>query len=124
MKQTRSGEDDWNCCPASEYIGGPHDRHKELCPPQTVHLPTERQCRAGGDEAGYSDVACLLVGLGIRERSLSSRRGAAVRQALPGINSQRTKEIADRAVRCRTPGEVRERFAPLRSSEAIIAPSK
>jgi phosphoenolpyruvate-protein kinase (PTS system EI component) len=63
-----------------------------------------------------------MLGLGIRELILSPRRGAAVRQAVRGINSQRAKEIADRALGCRTPSEVRELLAQLHSCEAIRAP--
>ena len=93
---------------------------------QVVEAADERQCPVCvcGEEAGDPDFACLLVGLGIRELSLSPRRGAAVRQAIREINSERAKEIADRALRCRTPDEIRELLAQLHSSEVIRAPYK
>ena len=77
-----------------------------------------------GEEAGDADFACLLVGLGIRELSLSPSRGAAVRQAIRGINSQRARETADQAIRCRTLGEIRELLAQSHSSESIRATRK
>ena len=88
---------------------------------QVVEAAEARQCPVCvcGEEAGDPDFACLLVGLGIRELSLNPRRGAAVRQAIREINSQRAMEIADRALRCRTPAEVRELLAQLRSRGAI-----
>ena len=49
-----------------------------------------------GEEAGDADFACLLVGLGIRELSLSPSSAVAVRQAIRGIDSHRAAEIADR----------------------------
>jgi signal transduction protein with GAF and PtsI domain len=81
--------------------------------------------RVCGEEAGDSGFACLLVGLGIRELSLSLRRGSLVRhQPIRGINSSRSKELGDQSRRCRTSGEVRELVAQLRSSEAIGVPCK
>ena len=42
----------------------------------------ERSVCVCGEEAGEPDFACLLIGLGVRELSLSPSRGAAVRQAI------------------------------------------
>jgi phosphotransferase system enzyme I (PtsI) len=88
---------------------------------QVVEAAEERQCPVCvcGEEAGDADFACLLVGLGIRELSLSPRRAAAVRQAIREIDSQRAREIADQALRCRRPAEVRELLAQFRSRGAI-----
>lgn len=61
-----------------------------------------------GEEAGESDFACLLVGLGVRELSLSPSRGAAVRHAIRRVDSRRAAELAERALQCRSPSEVRE----------------
>ena len=52
-----------------------------------------------GEEAGETDFACLLVGLGVRELSLGPSRGAAVRHAIRGINSHHVT----RACRTGTP---------------------
>jgi phosphotransferase system enzyme I (PtsI) len=60
-----------------------------------------------GEEAGDADFACLLVGLGIRELSLSTASAAAVRKAVREIDSQLAAEIAARALQCRSPREVR-----------------
>ena len=72
-----------------------------------------------GEEAGDPGFACLLVGLGIRELSFNPSRGAAVRQAIREINSQHAREIADQALRCRRPSEVRDLLSQLHSSGTI-----
>lgn len=64
-----------------------------------------------GEQAGDADFARLLVGLGVRELSVSASRAAVVRQAIRGLDSQWAAEIAERALRCRKPSEVRELFA-------------
>lgn len=66
-----------------------------------------------GEEAGEADYACLLVGLGIRELSMTPVRSAAVRHALRKIDSPTVRELANKALRCVTPREVRGLFAPL-----------
>jgi phosphoenolpyruvate-protein phosphotransferase (PTS system enzyme I) len=90
---------------------------------QVVEAADERQCPVCvcGEEAGDPGFACLLVGLGIHELSLNPRRSAGVRQAIRGINSQRAKEIADHALRCRTPGEVRKLAQHLATGEASLS---
>ena len=88
---------------------------------QVVDAAEKQQCPVCvcGEEAGDADFACLLVGLGIRELSLSPFRGAAVRQAIREINSQHAREIANQALRCRRPGEVRDLLSQLHSSGTI-----
>jgi phosphoenolpyruvate-protein phosphotransferase len=64
-----------------------------------------------GEEAGEPDFACLLVGLGVRELSLSPGRAARVRQALRSVRCRDMEELAQQALGCSTPQEVREHFA-------------
>jgi phosphotransferase system enzyme I (PtsI) len=64
-----------------------------------------------GEEAGESNFACLLVGLGVRELSLSHSRAAAVRHAIRHVDSRRAAELAERSLQCRSPNEVRELLA-------------
>ncbi|QDU76822.1 Phosphoenolpyruvate-protein phosphotransferase [Bremerella volcania] len=61
-----------------------------------------------GEEASEVDFACLLIGLGIRELSLSPNRAAAVRRAIRQIRVDDMERIADMALKCRTPQEVRD----------------
>lgn len=61
-----------------------------------------------GEEAGHVDFACLLVGLGVRELSLTPSCAAGVRNAIRKIDSHDAGRIADLALRCRTPKHVRE----------------
>lgn len=90
----------------------------------TVDAASARSCPVCvcGEEAGDVDFACLLIGLGIRELSLSPARAQAVRQAIREINTQHAREIANEALRCRSPGEVRELLAKLRLGRAADGP--
>jgi phosphoenolpyruvate-protein phosphotransferase len=77
---------------------------------QVVEMADERQnplCVCG-EEAGNEDFACLLVGLGVRELSLSPARAAHVRHVLRHITCCDVVEIADLALHCRTPKQVRD----------------
>jgi phosphotransferase system enzyme I (PtsI) len=64
-----------------------------------------------GEEAAEPDFARLLVGLGIRELSLSPSRAAATRQAIRRTDSRQAIELAERSLQCRSPGEVRALLA-------------
>ncbi len=61
-----------------------------------------------GEEAGIAHFACLLVGLGVRELSLSPTQAAGVRDALRHVRCRDASQVADRALQCRTPQQVRE----------------
>lgn len=63
-----------------------------------------------GEEAGDVDFARLLVGLGVRELSLTPNRAAAVRRAIRQVCLGDLQVIAGLALKCRTPQEVRELF--------------
>jgi phosphoenolpyruvate-protein kinase (PTS system EI component) len=60
-----------------------------------------------GEDAGDAGFACLLVGLGIRELSMSPARSAAVRQRLRNIDCRSARHLAAEALRCGAPEEVR-----------------
>jgi phosphoenolpyruvate-protein kinase (PTS system EI component) len=74
-----------------------------------------------GEEAGEAEFACLLVGLGIRELSMTPRRAALVRHALRDLNCGKAQEIARQALRCTTPKQVRELFALTQPAETVEA---
>ncbi|MHC2066150.1 phosphoenolpyruvate--protein phosphotransferase [Bremerella sp. T1] len=63
-----------------------------------------------GEEAGDVDFARLLVGLGVRELSVTPNRAAAVRHAIRQVCLGDLQVIAGLALKCRTPQEVRELF--------------
>ena len=88
---------------------------------QVVQAAERQQCPVCvcGEQAGDADFACLLVGLGIRELSLSPSRAAAVRQAIREINFQHAREIANQALRCRRPSEVRDLLSQLHASGTL-----
>jgi phosphoenolpyruvate-protein phosphotransferase (PTS system enzyme I) len=71
----------------------------------------ERPVCVCGEEAGEADFACLLVGLGVRELSMTPVRAAPVRHALRMIDSPTVRELANQALRCATAREVRQLFA-------------
>lgn len=60
-----------------------------------------------GEEAGEADFACLLVGLGVRELSMSPVRASSVRHALRKLDGLTVRELADQALRCASPKEAR-----------------
>lgn len=68
----------------------------------------ERPVCVCGEEAGDPDFACILMGLGIRELSMSPSRAASVRHALRHIKCCEASEMANAALQCRTPKQVRE----------------
>ena len=85
---------------------------------QVIEAAKTHQCPVCvcGDEAGDPDFACLLVGLGIRELSLSLDRASAISEAIRSIRAEQAREIAYLALQCRTPAEVRELLSALRSN--------
>ena len=75
-----------------------------------------------GEEAGEPDFACLLVGLGVRELSMTPERAAVVRHAILKIDCPTAQELANQALRCATPKEVMQLFAQLHLTE--VSPSE
>lgn len=64
-----------------------------------------------GEDAGSPPFACLLAGLGITELSMTPSRAPQVRYALCDITQHDARQIAQKAVACRTPREVKELLA-------------
>jgi phosphocarrier protein FPr len=60
-----------------------------------------------GELAGDALAAPLLVGLGVRELSMSAPAIAAVKQAVRATDAVEAAALADRALACGTPAEVR-----------------
>jgi phosphotransferase system enzyme I (PtsI) len=72
-----------------------------------------------GEEAGEAEFAELLIGMGVKELSVSPSRASALRAAIGRIDSAVAIEVAIRALRCRSPQEVRELFSPAGRSELL-----
>ena len=91
---------------------------------QVVEVSKKHQCPVCvcGEEAGDADFACLLIGLGIRELSLSPIRAGNVCQVLRGIKERDAVETAKQSLCCHNPQEVRELLTALCSSTAELAP--
>ena len=91
---------------------------------QVVEMSEKHQCPVCvcGEEAGDADFACLLIGLGIRELSVSPVRAGNVCHALRGIKEQDAVETASQALCCQNPQEVRALLTELCSSVAEFAP--
>ena len=82
-----------------------------------------------GEAAGEADFACLLVGLGVRELSMTPARAAPVRYALRQIDCSTVRALASKALRCVASEEVRQLVArshltSVRPSEAGAGPSR
>lgn len=71
-----------------------------------------------GEEAGNVDFACLLVGMGVRELSLSPARAVAVRHAVRHIEYHEARKVAGLALRCQTPQQVQKLVQQLQSPES------
>ncbi|TWT85286.1 Phosphoenolpyruvate-protein phosphotransferase [Posidoniimonas polymericola] len=84
---------------------------------QIVAAGVRLQCPVSvcGEEAGNPDFACLLVGLGIRELSLSPSQAGVVRQAIRAIDSKSAQAIAEQAIACGNTSDVRALVARWRS---------
>lgn len=76
---------------------------------QVVQRAAGRDCPVSvcGEDAGDPEFACLLLGLGVRELSLSPARAAEVRQALRSVRCEEMEKFARRALDCSSPAEVR-----------------
>lgn len=85
---------------------------------QVVDCATEKQRPVSvcGEVAGNPDYACLLVGLGIRELSVSPQNAANVRHAIQGINCSKAQEIACKALGSRSATEVEKHLVELHES--------
>ena len=83
---------------------------------QVVLAAEKHRCPVSvcGEEAGDTDFACLLIGLGIRKLSVSSARGIAIREALHEIEVRTASKIATQSLLCKNPQEVRELLETLR----------
>ncbi len=70
-----------------------------------------------GEDAGDEDFACLLLGLGVSELSMSPARTPSVRHALRHIDSVEARALATQALRCQTPQKVRSAIQEFRASQ-------
>jgi phosphotransferase system enzyme I (PtsI) len=91
---------------------------------QVVDAADARRCPlcVCGEEAGDVDFACLLIGLGVRELSLSPERVVSIRHALAEINADQAGEVAQQALQCRSPREVRNLSLELQAPIATRDP--
>jgi phosphoenolpyruvate-protein phosphotransferase len=80
---------------------------------RVVEAARERGCPVSvcGEAAGDPATAALLVGLGIRNLSMSPRRASRVRRILVQIQCSDAEALASEALSCRTTHEVAERVA-------------
>jgi phosphoenolpyruvate-protein kinase (PTS system EI component) len=72
-----------------------------------------------GEAAGDPATAALLVGLGIRDLSMSPRRASRVRRALAQIECREAQAVASEALTCRSSHEVAERVATFTSQSSL-----
>jgi phosphoenolpyruvate-protein kinase (PTS system EI component) len=64
-----------------------------------------------GEAAGDPAMATVLVGLGLRELSMSPLRAARVRSAIARVEWREAEALAREALACRTSGEASSRLA-------------
>jgi phosphoenolpyruvate-protein phosphotransferase len=70
-----------------------------------------RRISVCGEAAGDPATAALLLGLGVRELSMSPRRAAPVRRAIARIERRDAEALAADALACRTSHDVADRLA-------------
>lgn len=89
---------------------------------QIVVAATQRDCPVCvcGEDAGNEDFACLLMGLGVTELSMSPARAPSVRHALRHIDSAEARELAKRALRCQAPQQVRSAIHEFRKGQVPV----
>ena len=75
----------------------------------------ERRISVCGEAAGDPATAALLVGLGLRELSMSPVRASAVRRAIARVTLDEVHALASQALACRTSGEATDRVAAFAS---------
>lgn len=74
-----------------------------------------------GEAAGDPATACLLLGLGIRQLSVSPRRSAKVRAAIRRCRLERLQELADRALRSSSVESIRRMLSGVLGNEDGLA---
>ncbi|MCR9211467.1 MAG: phosphoenolpyruvate--protein phosphotransferase, partial [bacterium] len=72
-----------------------------------------------GEEAGDPEFAELLIGLGIRELSVSASRSESLRTAIAQIDSTKACDLVQRAQDCRCPNEVRDLLRSAKQAETF-----
>jgi phosphoenolpyruvate-protein kinase (PTS system EI component) len=70
-----------------------------------------------GEEAGEVEFVEVLIGLGVRELSVSPSRASEIRAAIGNIDLAVASVLAKRALTCQSPHDVRELLSPARRSE-------
>jgi phosphoenolpyruvate-protein phosphotransferase len=71
----------------------------------------DRRVTVCGEAAGDPTTALLLIGLGVRELSMSPMRAASVRSAIACVARAEAEDLARQALTCRTSREAAERLA-------------
>jgi len=74
----------------------------------------DRPAAVCGEAAGQPELACLLVGLGYGELSMSPIRSPHVRYRIRNLDRRAAERVAERAVRAETLAEVQRCFRDLR----------
>lgn len=77
-----------------------------------------------GEEAGEADLACLLLGLGVRALSLGPSQAQEIRTVIRKIDAEEARVVADQALGCRSVAEVKQLVAAWRGPEAALSSSR
>lgn len=103
--------------PASEYTVHHPSVLRAIKQAVTAARARGRPVCVCGEDAADPAFACLLVGLGVQELSMTPARAGAVRHALHHVSFREVEEIASQSLRCGTPEEVRQLFGRFRPEE-------
>jgi phosphoenolpyruvate-protein kinase (PTS system EI component) len=68
----------------------------------------DREVSVCGEAASYPRTACLLVGLGVRQLSMSPRRAARVRYLLREMHLSQLQQLADQTLGARSTAQVKQ----------------
>ena len=89
---------------------------------QIITLANQQNCPVSicGEAAGNPNIACLLIGMGIRQLSMSPIRSARVRMMIRQCKMKTLQELAEKALNSKSPEQVVDLVDQFRRSVSTV----